>query len=199
MPGAEDDGHLLAVGRLQCGQEVAHALHPGLEFCMILAAGEDFLHHRGVGDVPCGAFGEFLPGPSAALDGGHGIARMPAEGDDAAALVVGNDFLGHTVEGHAVEVLAVAHLDAAQVEAHDGGIVATGVLHVAGVAVVLPRQAIHRVILMAIHNAFLPERVKPVQQLLGHGLLSLGLGGGSLLLPAASHQRQHCQAEGENS
>ena len=76
---------------------------------------------------------------------------MPADGDDTAALVVADDFLAHGVKGHAVEVLGVAHLDAAQLEAHHGRPVAAHVLHVAAVFLIRPGQSVERVVLMAEH------------------------------------------------
>jgi len=53
-----------------------------------------------------------------------------------------------TGERYAVEVLGVAHLDTAQVETHDGGIVATGQEDIALSLFPLPRKAIERVVLM---------------------------------------------------
>ena len=48
---------------------------------------------------------------------------MPAEGNDAASLVVGYQLVVDTGEGHAVKVFLVANLKAAEVEAHDCGII----------------------------------------------------------------------------
>ena len=131
MPRTEDDGDLLAVVVCQRGQEVTHALHPHGKLLMEIATGQYLLHHCRVGHIPGRALRELLSGPTAALDGGDGIAGMPTQGNNATTTVMVLDLLGHAGEGHAVEILLVAHLYAAQVEAHDGGIVAADVLHVA--------------------------------------------------------------------
>ena len=165
MPGTEDNGdrHLLVI--LQRCQEVVNPLHPLLELIMLLAARQDALDNGGVAHVPGRSFRKLLTGIAATGNGGQGIARMPADGHDAAATVVVLDFLTHAGEGHAVEVLLVAHFNAAQLKAHDGRIVATDRLHVAGVLVVRPGETIERIVLMTEHDAFLPQHMQPVHQL----------------------------------
>ena len=175
MPRSEDDGNLLAVVGLQRGQEVRHVLHPALELLVILTARQYLLDDGAVGDVPCCAGRKLLAGPSATFDGGDRIARVPAEGDDAATLVVLQRLFPHAGKGHAVQILGVAHLDAAQVEAHHGRIVATNIFHVARIRSILPGESIHRVVLMAIHDALLLQCLQPVYQLFTLCLLCYGL------------------------
>ena len=55
---------------------------------------------------------------------------MPAQRYDAAALMLLDDFLAHTVERHAVEVFVLAKFHVAEVEAHHGRIVAAHLLDV---------------------------------------------------------------------
>ena len=188
MPGTEDDGNLLSLIVDERGQEVAHTLHPHFKLLMILASRQYLLHHSRIADVPGRSLREFLSGPATTLDGGHRIARMPRECDDAPTAIVVLHFLRHAGEGHAVQILGVGHFDAAQVEAHDGGIVAAGVLHVARILVILPCQTVHRVVLMSVHDALMAQRVESLQQLLGLRLLYRGS-----LLSATCRQHQCCQ------
>ena len=155
MPRTEDDGHLLSISGLQRGQEVTHALHPTFKFLVRQTVGQYLLHNSRVSDIPSRSFGELLSGITTAVDSRHRITRMPTQGHDTTAQVVGNDLFGHTGEGHTVKVLLVAHLNTTQVETHNGGIVAADVLHVARVFLIFPGQTVHRVVLVAIHNTFL--------------------------------------------
>ena len=114
---------------------------------MLTAAGQNVAHHGGVADIPGRATRQ-------------GIAGMPRKGDDAAPLMMGYQLVMDSGEGNAVQVLSVAHLDAAQVKAHHGGIVATGLLRVAapkfrlrGICDARPVDAIERIILMSHHIA----------------------------------------------
>ena len=95
---------------------------------------------------------------------------MPTDGDDTASLIVGDRLLSDLGERHAVETLLVAHLNTTKLKAHDGWIVATYILDVAGVLLVFPRQAIERVVLMSVHDTFLPKGVQTLYQLLCPGL-----------------------------
>ena len=60
-------------------------------------------------------------------------------------------FLSYACEWHAVEVLLVTHLNASDVEAHYGGVVARCFLCVAASALPLPCQAVEGVVLMSYH------------------------------------------------
>ena len=175
VPRTEDDGYGLAVLCLQRQQEVAHALHPRLELLKLAATRQDAGHDGRVGNVPGRAFGELLTVQSSARCGSLGIARMPRNGDDTATLVVSDDFVVYAGKRHAVKVLVVTQLDAAQVEAHHGRIVAARVLHVAAVSLVLPRQAIERIVLMTHHVTLLLQGLQSLGQQVSSGLLFLFL------------------------
>ena len=84
---------------------------------------------------------------------------------------MGNNLVVNTREGHAVQILGITHLDTAQVETHDGRIVAADILHVAAVGLVFPRQAIERIVLMAHHITSLLQGLQTLGQLLGNGFL----------------------------
>ena len=122
---------------------------------MLGATFQDILHNGRVGNVPCRTLREFLSGIATALNGGKRIARMPADGYDTATLMVLDDFFAHLGKRHAIQILGVTHLNASQLEAHHGGPVTTHVLHITGVSLVLPCQAIERIILMTKHIPFL--------------------------------------------
>ena len=56
---------------------------------------------------------------------------------------------------HAIKILRIVHLNAAEVETHHGRIVATDILHITAIGLILPRQAIERIVLMAHHISLL--------------------------------------------
>ena len=89
---------------------------------------------------------------------------MPADSDDAATLVVTDDLLPDAVEWYTVEVLAVAHLNAAEVKAHDGRPVAAGLKDIAAAVLVLPADAVERIVLVPEHAALLLQGVKAAEQ-----------------------------------
>ena len=109
------------------------------------------------------------------INGSQWITRMPADGDDATTLMMLDNLLSHLGERHAVEVLCVAHLDAAELEAHHGGPVATDILHIAGIGLIVPGQTVERIVLMTEPLAFTAECVEALHQLLCHRLLRLCL------------------------
>ena len=91
---------------------------------------------------------------------------MPADGDDATTLMMLDDLLSHLGEGHTVQILGVTHLDTTQFEAHHCGPVTTGILHITGVSLIFPCQAIERIVLMTKHITFLLQRLQTLHQLL---------------------------------
>ena len=143
MPGAENDGHADAVGRLERVEERGHAVEPREEQLVLLAAREHSLDGVALNIL------QRVGHPSCATR--KGIVKMPREGDDATTLKVANNLLPHAAEGYAVEIAAVAQFEMPQVETHDGGIVAADAQDVAAVGIAHPFVAVDGVILMAEH------------------------------------------------
>ena len=101
-----------------------------------------FLSFEGVGH-PGGATAE-------------GIVEVPAEGDHATAVVVGDSLLTDAPEGYTIEVEGVAELDVSEVEAKEGGMVVADAMDVGalmdggvGCVVGLPPNAVDGGIVMS--------------------------------------------------
>ena len=73
---------------------------------------------------------------------------MPAQCHHAATVEMAYYLITHTVERYSVEVYGVAQFKMSEVEANDGGEVATDTLHVGPAAVANPSHAIDGVVLM---------------------------------------------------
>ena len=188
VPRTEHEGDFLSLRCLQRCEEIAQALHPRLEEVIFLTALKDILHNGSVAHIPGRSLREFLSSQAAALNRGQRVARMPADGDDAPTLMVGNDFLSDLGKGHAVEALHVAHLNTAELETHHGRIVAASILHITRIILIFPGQSVERIVLMTEHDTFLAERVESL-----HQLLSLRLFRFSLLLCGAGGYSYRCR------
>ena len=88
---------------------------------------------------------------------------MPADGNDAGTLMVGDDLAAHEIEGHRVEVLEIAHLYTAEFEAHDSRVIAAALQDIAAVGLILPAYAVKRIILMPEHAALLLQYAQPMK------------------------------------
>ena len=108
---------------------------------------------------------------------------MPAEGNDAASLVVGYQLVVDTGEGHAVKVLGIRQFYTAEVEAHYGGIVANSSQYVTPSQFPLPSDTIERIVLMSHHIAPLLQLLHAFGQLFTTSLF------GNLWCIARHHHR----------
>ena len=102
---------------------------------------------------------------------------MPADRQDAVALVEPFRHLADLGEGHGVEAPVESELQLAELAAGDGREVARGGPGV-GIAFDLkPGAAGQQVVLVAVHDAFLADLVEPLEELarLGRGLRVGGL------------------------
>ena len=160
---------------------------------MELATRQYFLDNSRVGNVPSCSLWEFLSSPSAAINRCNRITRMPAQRDDTTTTIVVFHLFRHTRKRHTIQVFLVAHLDASEVEAHDGRIVTTHVFHITGIFVILPCKTIHRIVLMTKHDASLLERIQTTQQ-----LLSLCLFNFCFLLSCTSNNSDCCDCYSKN-
>ena len=91
VPGTEKYGYLHAVCRLQRMKEIGHSSQPAGKLLMILATGQDGLHHRRI---------RYIPGITARL----GIARMPTERNHAAPLILIDYLFPDFIEGHLIQI-----------------------------------------------------------------------------------------------
>ena len=113
---------------------------------------------------------------------------MPADGYYTATLVMLDNFFTHLRKRHTVQVFLVAHLNAAKFKTHHGWPVATNILDITAVRLIIPCQAIERIVLMTEHITLLTEGIQSFEQLLGYGFLYL-----SLLSCGAGYYCQSCQ------
>ena len=177
MPRTEDEWYggtiLIGNGFEECGD----GIEPTYELLMLFATGEDVTNDGRVGHVPCCA-------------SGTRIARMPTEGDDAAALDMLNGFFSYPGERYRIKVLGIAHFDSAKVEAHESWEVADKLVGVGASAFPLPGDTIERIILVCIHIAFLTKIIETCDERLSRSRLCFTVR--LSLLTAGGHQR-HCK------
>src|SRR5574344_1329759 len=88
---------------------------------------------------------------------GGRVVGVPTEHHHSAAPVMSYGSIAHRVEIHAVEVFLLAVFNASEVEAHHGRVVAAHVAHIAPSGLVVPRMAVHQIVLMAEEVAFLAQ------------------------------------------
>ena len=143
VPRTEDKRNRLTViiGKRQ--KERTYALKPGHEQVMGRSWRQDSGYHA-IGSVPC-------------CTAGNRVTRMPADGDDTATTMMCTNRFANAVERYTVEVLGVAHLDAAEVKAHDGRPVTAGLEHITASDFVFPTDSVERVVLVTKHRTLLPE------------------------------------------
>ena len=96
VPGSEEDGYADAIGCLQRIEEIGYAVKPGEEQLVFGTT----VQNGGHGVCFLGLEGVGHPGSATA----EGIVEVPAEGDHAATVVVGNDLLADALEGYSIEV-----------------------------------------------------------------------------------------------
>lgn len=96
VPGSEEDGYADAIGCLQRIEEIGYAVKPGEEQLVFGTT----VQYGGHGVCFLGLEGVGHPGSATA----EGIVEVPAEGDHAATVVVGNDLLADALEGYSIEV-----------------------------------------------------------------------------------------------
>ena len=88
------------------------------------------------------------------------VARMPTDGDNTLTHMMSAYLLSHGTERYAIEILAICHLYAAEIKAHNGRPITTTLEYIASACLVLPAKAIERVVLVPNEASFGLQTIK---------------------------------------